>query len=424
MSKFSIDDLPKEDLKALGLLKDGQLTLDQKSTDALLNGRVTPLLHLQDLHLEGLGIKSLDAKLSLSAKEDGTVGLFVHPIYKNRAAHPDLTPEENQAFSRGGVHEKQVSAYGKITDFGRAPYQDDKKNESSFFIELEKLNGEKNKIWGIDLQRALNESGKGIGDPVQLEFKGKKFVQVEINGKYEQKERYAWDVSEFVRDKKKEQSTVYEFDRETNSFISIDSKDIPTPEEVNGMPLTEEQKRKFRKGEVVEMEDGTEIQASPAKANENFMVSNRKLMIASVLLDGGLSFSLIKGMQLLYQRDQRQREKQENLEYNKGYRDALSKVQADLERRAKEFPNNKDITDDLNTIKAEYARTATVNTYDDAEEKNINQTKAVVNDPELDDNAERQQKEKQHSQDQQVKAESKVDIGEEYAEEQRTGRSR
>jgi len=420
MSKFSIDDLPKEDLKALGLLKDGQLTLDQKSQDNLLNGRVTSLLRLQDINLDGLGIKSLDAKLSLSNKEDGTVGLYVHPIYKDRAAHPNLSPEENEVFSRGGVHAKQSSAYGKITDFGVAKYKDDEKNTPSFFIELEKLNGEKSKIWGVDLERALKESGKGIGDDAQLLYKGKQSVSVEIDGKWEQKERYTWEVNDFVPDKKQEQTHIYEFDKETNSFVAIDSRDIPTPEEVNGMPLTDDQKRKFKKGEVIEMEDGTDIQASPANAKSNFLASNRKLLIASVLLDGGISFFLVKGIQLLYQREQRKREQEEKMEYNKGYRDALGKVQADLERKSKEYPNNKDILDDLNVVKAEYTRTATVNTYNDAEEKNINETKSVVNDPELDDNAERKENEKQYSKDQEVRAENK----EEYAEEQRVGRGR
>ncbi|MCL4638340.1 MAG: DUF3945 domain-containing protein [Olivibacter sp.] len=388
MSKFSIEQLPKEDLQALGLLKDGQLKLDQRNQDILLNGRITPLMRLDNINVDGLGIKSLDAKLSLQMKQDGNVGLYVHPIFKEPVAHPNLAPEENRDFSRGGAHEKQTSAYGRITDFGSAHYKDDPKNSTSYFVELEKLNGEKTKIWGVDLARALKESGKGIGDAVQLEFKGREFVQVELNGKYEQKERYSWNVTDFVPENKKQQSTIYEFDKETNSFVAVDSEDILVPEEVNGMPLSEDQKKKLKKGQVVDLEDGTAIQASPANAKNGFLQSNRKLLIASVLLDGGMSFVLIKGIQLLT--EFMNRKKDENQEYNKGYRDALVKVQADLERKAKEYPNDKEILEDLNTVKAEFNRTATMNTYNDAEEKSINETKAVVNDPELDDNAERE----------------------------------
>lgn len=391
MSKFSIEQLPKEDLQALGLLKDGQLMLDQKNKDALLNGRITALMRLQDINVDGLGIKSLDSKISLQTKNDGTVGLFVHPIFKERVSHPNLSPEENEVFSRGGVHDKKSSSYGKITDFGTTNYLDNEKNKPSFFIELEKFDGEKTKIWGVDLERALEKSGKDVGDMAQLEFKGKETVRVEINGKWENKERYTWEVNDFVETKKKEKTAIYQFDKETNSFVAVDSNDVLVPEEVNGMELTEEQKKKLKKGQVVELPDGTAIQTAPANAKNGFIQSNRKLLIASMLLDGGMSFFLIKGIQLITERVNQK--KNENELYNKGYREALAKVQADLERKAKEFPNNKEILEDLNIVKGEFNRTATANTYNDAEEKNINETKAVVNDPELDDNAERKQQE-------------------------------
>lgn len=395
MSKFSLEELPQEDLKALGLLKNGQLTLDRESKDAILNGRVTSLLHLKDINVDGLQIKNLDAKLSLAKKDDGSIGLYVHPILKNRAEHPDLSPEENQAFLRGGTHAKQSAAYGTITGFGSAPYQFDKQNKTSYYIELEKDNGERSQIWGVDLERALNESKKGVGDVVQLEYLGKQPVRVEIDGRWEERERYTWNVNEFQPERKKEQIQVYEFDKETNSFVAIDSDDVLVPEEVNGMPLSEQQKVKLKKGQPVEMGDGTVVQASPANVKNKFLHSNRRLLLASVLLDGGMSFALIKGVQLIA--NQLNKNNGQDLEYNKGYRDALAKVQADLERKTKEFPNNKEIVQDLNTVKAEYSRTATVNTYNDAEEKSINQTKGVVNDPELDDNAARTQREDHHS---------------------------
>jgi len=425
MSKFSIEQLPKEDLQALGLFKDGQLLLDKNNKDALLNGRVTTLMRLQDINVDGLGVNSLDSKISLQTKNDGTVGLFVHPIFKERVSHPKLSPEESEAFSRGGVHDKKSSAYGKITDFGAANYQDNEKNKRSFFIELEKFDGEKIKIWGVDLERALEKSGKNIGDMAQLEFKGKETVPVEINGKWEHKERYTWDVNDFVENTKKENTAIFQFDKETNSFVAIDSEDVLVPEEVNGMQLTEEQKKKLKRGKVVDLPDGTKIQSAPADAKNGFLQSNRKLIIASLLLDGGMSFLLIKGMQLISER--LNQKKNETELYNKGYREALIKIQVDLERKAKEFPNNKEILNDLNIVKGEFNRTATTNTYNDAEEKNINETKAVVNDPELDDNAERMQREAAAD----LKAEEKIihlkkeEVSQQhYEQEERTYRKR
>src|SRR5690606_38616032 len=113
MSKFSINELPREDLSALGLFKHDQLTLDPSIKSALLNGRVTTLLHLQDIGVDGLEIKDHDAKLYLARKDNGEVGLFVHPILKNRSTHPDLSPEESRAFPQNGTLPKQHAANGK-----------------------------------------------------------------------------------------------------------------------------------------------------------------------------------------------------------------------------------------------------------------------------------------------------------------------
>jgi len=422
MSKFSPEELPMEDLKALGLIKDGQLNLEPNTKDALLNGRLTKMLHMNDIKVDGLGTNAIDAKLSLARKEDGMVGLYVHPIYQKPTAHPNLSPEENNDFARGGAHAKHSSAYGTITDSGFAPYEFNEKNSKSFYIELEKNDGERTKVWGIDLHRALTESGKQNGDKVQLDFMGKQNVKVEIDGKWEMKERYEWQVNDFVPNQKREQTFVYEFDKETNSFAAVDSNDVRTPEEINGMPLSEEQKRKFRRGQVVELPDSTAIQASPIDS-EKYMRSNRRFLLASMLLDGGLSFLVIKGIEMGYNYKLGKKEKEQQLEYNKGYRDALSKVQADLERKSLQYPNNKYIIDDLNTVKTEYSRTANSTTYKDAKEKDINETKAVVNDPELDDNAEREQKEERYEK-QQNKPIAHGDEESEYEETRKAGRGR
>ncbi|WP_312352565.1 DUF4099 domain-containing protein [Sphingobacterium siyangense] len=426
MSKFSIDQLPMEDFKALGLTDEGQLLLNPKNRDTLLNGQVTSLLHLNNINIDGLGTKSLDAKLSLAIKQDGSVGLYVHPIYKRAASHPHLSSEENRDFSRSGIHTKHTAVYGKIIDYGSAKYQFDEKNKLSYYIELEKFNGETTTIWGVDLERALKASGKEMFDDIQLEFNGKQSVPVEIDGKWEQRERHTWEVKDYIEAEKSEQIVVYEFDKETNSFVALNSEDILVPEEVNGMPLSEQQKQKFKKGQVVELPDGTVVQTSPAKSQSNFLHSNRKLLVASVLLDGGLSFFLVKGIQLIHEMSNRGN--QEKQEYNKGYRDALAKIQADLERKSKEYPNDKEILEDLNTVKKEVERSGYETTYSEAEEKSINETKSILNDPELDDNAERREKKEEDAKEQSEKQENSFgpdrEINQEHEYKEQRGRGR
>lgn len=46
---------------------------------------------------------------------------------------------------------------GRLIDHGPAPYKHDAKNSTSYFVRLETADGER-ELWGIDLQRALNES--------------------------------------------------------------------------------------------------------------------------------------------------------------------------------------------------------------------------------------------------------------------------
>lgn len=62
---------------------------------------------------------------------------------------------------------------GKITDYGKAPYKDDEKNQPSFFVEIESENGNKSKFWGVGLENALSQN-KDVqkGDTVALVDKG------------------------------------------------------------------------------------------------------------------------------------------------------------------------------------------------------------------------------------------------------------
>src|SRR5690606_29519244 len=146
---------------------------------------------------------------------------------------------------------------GIITNSGFAPYEFNEKNSKSFYIELEKNDGDRTKVWGIDLHRALTESGKQNGDKVQLDSMAKKSVQVEDGGKWEMRGRDVWHVNDVVPNRKMEQTFIYEFDEETDSLAAVERSDVRPPEEISGMPLSDEPKRKVRRGEVVELAAST-----------------------------------------------------------------------------------------------------------------------------------------------------------------------
>jgi hypothetical protein len=87
---------------------------------------------------------------------------------------------------------------------GPAPYQNDPENSRSYFVTVKDAAGAEQTSWGIDLERAVGNSGVQIGDPVKLENLGNQPVVVQAPVKddagkvigYEPKEtrRNVWSV--------------------------------------------------------------------------------------------------------------------------------------------------------------------------------------------------------------------------------------
>lgn len=123
----------------------------------------------------------------------------------------------------------------------------------------------------------------------------------------------------------KEKKTVFvEFDKETNEFLQIDSAKVIAPESVNDQTLTPAQKRRFQQGQVIDLQDETSIQATGK--NNKGIVSNRTMLILSVLLDGGISYMLFKAIQAI-------EGKKKQRDYNSGYNAALDKVLKEQKQR-------------------------------------------------------------------------------------------
>lgn len=459
MSLYKLEEIPTNDLRALGLLDNEKINLDKNTMDDLLNGKLTDFIKLENIKIDEKDI-SLDAKLSLRKKQDGNIGLFIHPIYNQVKNHPHLTGEEANNVIDNGVGTKTISAYGKLLDYGNSPYLKIDGNTPSFFVELEKKNGQTKTIWGKELQEALGDFKKG--DNVQILHNGIEKVnistskivvaeldsntkmmteifrkdnvnntdvysslktlsekmdnvstiQVGINDRqfiFEKKDfnskesfdkliagalseerivdKNLWKVEDFDENKKQEKVFMYEYDNETKSFVGVDTADLIVPEEINGVKLTPQQKREFVEGKAITLGDETKIQASP---KDNFR-SNKRMLIASVLFDGGISFVLYMALKTLINKGVK--EAQIKNAHDKGYMEALKKIQADLETKQKKYPDDKKITNDLNIVKKEITSISATPQQDVKEEKNINSMKEKVNDPELDDNAERVEKE-------------------------------
>jgi len=90
-----------------------------------------------------------------------------------------------------------------------------------------------------------------------------------------------------------------EYDSETKEFISYDVSSVQAPDLVNGMLLSQEEKSAFKRGEVLTMPDGTQLRHRAAESLG--VLSDRKALIFSVLLDGGISYLILRGIRALNQ---------------------------------------------------------------------------------------------------------------------------
>lgn len=72
---------------------------------------------------------------------------------------------------------------GSLVEHGAAPYQFDKKEKQNYYVKLKTDQGEVKTVWGVDLERAITESGAQAGERIALQFLGKQKVEVMVNVK-------------------------------------------------------------------------------------------------------------------------------------------------------------------------------------------------------------------------------------------------
>jgi len=204
-----------EDLQKIGLFNNSRLNIDADDLAALLAGRRTDMLRLENLEMAGVRIAVLDAKLSLKPDADGVPRLMLHPIYREPQVPEFLTDTQAQMLEKGEV---------------------------------------------ANLQKTIID---GQGNPKEV---------------------------------------LIEYDKDTKEFIVTDTDRILEPEEINGIPLTGEQKERYRKGKEVLTDDGTTLQYSGT--DKQGIRSDKLALIASILIDGGVSYVLFRGLNALFNREQ------------------------------------------------------------------------------------------------------------------------
>lgn len=174
------------------------------------------------------------------------------------------------------------------------------------------------KIMAMDAKLSLrrNEDGKLdlLLHPVYREMMSPAYVTDDEAEKLSTGELPVLDKIVEVNGVKKE--VLIEFDSDTREFVITDTERILAPDFVNNEKLTAEQKRKFKKGETVQLEDGTKLRYSATDANN--IRSNKLHLVASIILDGGVSYIFYKGLKAISQKEPSVSE-----DYSRGYYHAL-----------------------------------------------------------------------------------------------------
>ncbi len=124
-----------------------------------------------------------------------------------------------------------------------------------------------------------------------------------------------------------------EFDKDTNEFIITDTERILAPDFVNNEKLTPEQKAKFKKGQEVELAEGTKFRFT--NTDQNGIRSNKLHLIVSLLVDGGLSYMLYKGLKAMSPKEPKVSE-----DYSRGYYNALEDMNV---RQVKDRMNGRNV---------------------------------------------------------------------------------
>lgn len=119
---------------------------------------------------------------------------------------------------------------GKLVSHGSAPYKDDPNNSKSYFVELEN-NGKTQKIWGIDLENAMEKTSANIGDMVTVNNLGSQTVNIpdpDDPSKTKSVKKNNWEIETYEPYQKLENAIEHDAEREQEKLQLNTAKDLET----------------------------------------------------------------------------------------------------------------------------------------------------------------------------------------------------
>lgn len=198
-------------------------------------------------------------------------------------------------------------------------------------LELRDLEAENFRIKSLDAKISLQPNAGGKIDllihPVYRQAVTPDFLD-DNEARQLQKGEVASLLKITIDNKGHKKELLVEYDPDTREYIVSDTEKILAPDMVNNEFLTAGQKEKYRKGKEVELADHTKFSYSAVDAHG--IRSDKIALVASVLIDGGLSYVLYKGLNALFNQ---KREQKEAEKLSAGYYNAVR----DMENRQSEM---------------------------------------------------------------------------------------
>lgn len=104
--------------------------------------------------------------------------LLATPGMDRSLAYVGMTRHREAVTLFAGADDFTDRRAGRLVDHGAAPYEHGPENGLSYFAKLENGKGERHTIWGVDLERAIADSGAQIGDRIGLAHGGAQTVRL------------------------------------------------------------------------------------------------------------------------------------------------------------------------------------------------------------------------------------------------------
>lgn len=137
---------------------------------------------------------------------------------------------------------------GKVLEHGAAPYEDNPKNENSYYVKLQTESGER-KVWGVDLPRALEEGKVKVGDDVALAYQGRQQVTVKVKERDDKGQvvgeseittnRNTWDVRKLDQVREEVKQKLAERSGDRQPIVKVYDRDAARTDTARAEPTRE-----------------------------------------------------------------------------------------------------------------------------------------------------------------------------------------